>query len=63
MDEEILKFNRNEPDEVYVFPNIYPRVDFDAVVAMPLVHHLNLNEFKSSLLKKFLEAEVGCIKK
>jgi len=63
MDEEILKFNSNEPDEVYVFPNIYPRVDFDAVVAMPSVHHLNLNEFKPSLLKKFLKAEVACIKK
>ena len=65
MDEEIVKFNdgENKSDDVYVFPNIYPRVDFDAVVTMPDVHYLNLDEFNAGILKKFLSAEIGCIKK
>lgn len=65
MDEEILKFNygKKELDEVYIFPNIYPRADFDAVVTMPAIHYLNLNEFDSGIFKKFLSAEIECIKK
>jgi len=60
MDEEILK---SESGEVYIFPNIYPRVDFDAVATIPEVHYLNLNEFNAGILKKFLKAEIECIKK
>ena len=50
-------------DEVYVFPNLYPRTDFEAVITSPDIHYLNLDEFDTALLCNFLTAARECIKR
>ncbi len=50
-------------DDVYVFPNLFPRTDFEAVITSPDFHYLNLDEFTPELLYKFLNAALECIKK
>lgn len=49
-------------DGVRVFPNLYPRTDFEAVITSPDVHYLMLDEFDTDLLYKFLTAALNCIK-
>jgi UDPglucose--hexose-1-phosphate uridylyltransferase len=46
---------------VTVFPNLYPRTDFEAVITSPDVHYLNLNEFNPDLLGNFLTVARECI--
>jgi UDPglucose--hexose-1-phosphate uridylyltransferase len=57
LDEELLTV-----DDVYVFPNLFPRTDFEAVITSPDVHYLNLDEFTPDLLYRFLNAALECIK-
>lgn len=56
--EEILKF-----DGIYVFPNLYPRTDLEAVVTSPDIHYLGLSDFNTDLVHRFLQAAFECIKK
>ena len=58
LEEELLTFG-----DIYVFPNLYPRTDFEAVITSPDVHYLNLGEFDAGLLYRFLNAALECIKK
>jgi UDPglucose--hexose-1-phosphate uridylyltransferase len=58
LDDEVITF-----DGVRVFPNLYPRTDFEAVITSPAVHYLDLNEFSVDLLYTFLTAALDCIKK
>jgi galactose-1-phosphate uridylyltransferase len=54
--EGVLKFG-----DVYVFPNLFPRTEFEAVVTSSNVHFLNLNEFTEQLLYGMLTAAFECI--
>ncbi|MBN1455462.1 MAG: hypothetical protein JW945_04345 [Methanomicrobia archaeon] len=58
LDEETIRV-----DDVRVFPNLFPRTDFEAVITSPEVHHLPLNECQPALLSRFLQAALDCIKK
>ena len=58
LDDEMLRV-----DGVYVFPNLFPRTDFEAVITSPDIHYLNLNEFNTDLLCTFLTAALECIKR
>ena len=58
LDEETITVN-----DVIVFPNLYPRTDFEAVITVPEVHYLNLDEFSPDLLYNFLSAALECITK
>ncbi|HDS44933.1 MAG TPA: hypothetical protein ENN68_02355 [Methanomicrobia archaeon] len=50
-------------DDVRVFPNLYPRTDFEAVITSPELHHLPLNACEPALLTRFLQAALDCITK
>ena len=50
-------------DGIYVFPNLFPRTDFEAVITSPDIHYLNLGEFDADLLYRFLSAALECINK
>jgi UDPglucose--hexose-1-phosphate uridylyltransferase len=70
IDQIAAKFSPDQLDEetitvngVMVFPNLYPRTDFEAVITSPDVHYLTLDEFDPDLLYKFLTAALDCIKK
>lgn len=58
MDESILKLN-----DIYVFPNLYPRADFEAVVTSPDIHGLNIKDLGEAKVYDFLNAAFECIKK
>jgi UDPglucose--hexose-1-phosphate uridylyltransferase len=70
IDQIAAKFSPDQLDEqsitvngVRVFPNLYPRTDFEAVITAPDVHYLTLDEFTPDLLYNFLTAALACIKK
>ena len=56
--EGVLKF-----EDVYVFPNLFPRTEFEAVVTSPGIHYLNLDQFTKELLYNSLTAAFKCISK
>ena len=58
LEDEMLTF-----DGIYVFPNLYPRTDFEAVITAPEVHYLTLDEFNTDLLRNFLNVSIECIKR
>ncbi|RZN37047.1 MAG: hypothetical protein EFT35_07130 [Methanophagales archaeon ANME-1-THS] len=58
LDDELLRL-----DGVYVFANLFPRTDFEAVITSPDNHYLKLNEFTADLLSTFLTAAGECIKR
>ncbi len=58
IEEDILRF-----DDIYVFPNLYPRADFEAVVTSPDIHYLDFSTINTDLLYSFLNASIECIKK
>jgi galactose-1-phosphate uridylyltransferase len=69
IDTRAAKFSPQQLDDemltvggVYVFPNLFPRADFEAVITSPDIHYLNLNEFNTDLLCTFLTAACECIK-
>ena len=49
-------------DGVRVFPNLYPRTDFEAVITAPDIHYRTLDEFEPTLLHNFLTAALECIR-
>ncbi len=55
--EGVLKFG-----DVYVFPNLFPRTEFEAVVTSPEIHYLNLGQFTEELLYNSLTAAFECIR-
>ena len=55
--EGVLKFG-----DVYVFPNLFPRTEFEAVVTSPEIHYLNLGQFTKELLYNSLTAAFKCIR-
>jgi UDPglucose--hexose-1-phosphate uridylyltransferase len=68
IDQIAAKFSPDQLDEetitvngVTVFPNLYPRTDFEAVITSPNVHYLNLGEFTPELLFNYLSAALECI--
>ena len=70
IDQIAAKFSPDQLDEksitvngVRVFPNLFPRTDFEAVITAPDVHYLTLDEFTPDLLYNFLTAALECIKK
>ena len=69
IDKIVAKFPDGFPDGllksngVYVFPNLFPRTEFEAVVTCPEKHFLRLNEFTSNLLLKFFKASFECMHK
>jgi UDPglucose--hexose-1-phosphate uridylyltransferase len=70
IDQIAAKFSPDQLDEetitvngVMVFPNLYPRTDFEAVITSPDVHYLTLDEFDTDLLYNFLTAALDCIEK
>ena len=54
--EGVLKYG-----DIYVFPNLFPRTEFEAVVTSPEIHYLNLGQFTKELLYNSLTAAFGCI--
>ena len=56
--EGVLKF-----EGVYVFPNLFPRTEFEAVVTSPEIHYLNLGQFTKELLYNSLNAAFECIRR
>jgi len=56
--EGVLKFG-----DVYVFPNLFPRTEFEAVVTSPEIHYLNLGQFTKELLYNSLSAAFECIRR
>ena len=54
--EGVLRF-----EDVYVFPNLYPRTEFEAVVTSPDIHYLSLVQFTKELLYNFLIASFECV--
>jgi galactose-1-phosphate uridylyltransferase len=56
--EGVLKF-----EDFYVFPNLFPRTEFEAVVTSPRIHYLNLGQFTKELLYNSLTAAFKCISK
>jgi galactose-1-phosphate uridylyltransferase len=49
-------------NNVWVFPNLYPRTEFEAVITSPEHHFLWLNEFSQHFVYNHLKAGVQCIK-
>ena len=49
--------------DVYVFPNLFPRTEFEAVVTSPEIHYLNLGQFTEELLCNSLTAAFECIRR
>ena len=56
--EGVLKF-----EDVYVFPNLFPRREFEAVVTSPEIHYLNLGQFTKELLYNSLSAAFECVRR
>lgn len=56
--EGVLKF-----ESVYVFPNLFPRAEFEAVVTSPERHFLSLGQFTKELLDNSLSAAFECIRR
>ncbi|OGF68055.1 MAG: hypothetical protein A2Y62_08820 [Candidatus Fischerbacteria bacterium RBG_13_37_8] len=56
MREEVLRTG-----DIYVFPNLFPRTAFEAVVTSSKMHTLNLKEITKERLYDFLRASVECI--
>jgi UDPglucose--hexose-1-phosphate uridylyltransferase len=56
--EGVLKF-----EDVYVFPNLFPRTEFEAVVTSPEIHYLNLGQFTKELLYNSLTAAFECVRR
>ncbi|MGQ9546807.1 MAG: hypothetical protein ACUVTR_06610 [Dehalococcoidia bacterium] len=54
--EGVLRF-----EDVYVFPNLFPRTEFEAVVTSAKTHYLNLNQFTEKFLYDMLTAALECI--
>jgi UDPglucose--hexose-1-phosphate uridylyltransferase len=49
--------------DVYVFPNLFPRTEFEAVVTCPEIHYLSLDQFTEELLYNFLTAAFECVRR
>ena len=56
--EGVLKF-----EDVYVFPNLFPRTDFEAVVTSPKIHYLGLDQFTKERLYNYLTAAFECVRR
>jgi len=70
IDKVIPKFPQNRVPEgvlrfgdVYVFPNLFPRTEFEAVVTSANVHYLKLNQFTEELLFNMLSAAFECVRR
>ncbi|MFO7773379.1 MAG: hypothetical protein R6V59_05520 [Dehalococcoidia bacterium] len=70
IDKVIPKFARDLVHEgvltfegVYVFPNLFPRTEFEAVVTSPEIHYLNLGQFTKDLLYNSLTAALECVRR
>jgi len=50
-------------ENFYVFPNLFPRTEFEAVVTSPEIHYLNLGQFTRELLYNSLSAGFKCIRR
>lgn len=50
-------------ENFYVFPNLFPRTEFEAVVTSPEIHYLNLDQFTKELLYNSLTAAFECIRR
>jgi len=50
-------------EDVYIFPNLFPRTEFEAVVTSPKIHFLSLNEFSEDLLRNMLTAAFECVRR
>ncbi len=48
--------------DVWVFPNLYPRTEFEAVITSPRNHFLWLHEFSEEFVYNHLTVGVQCIK-
>jgi UDPglucose--hexose-1-phosphate uridylyltransferase len=49
-------------EDVYVFPNLFPRTEFEAVVTSPEIHYLSLDGFTEERLYNFLTAAFHCVR-
>ena len=58
MEEEILKFKN-----IYVFPNLFPRTSFEAVVTSPGIHSPSFRTIDKHMTYDFLDASIKCIQK
>lgn len=58
MEEDLLK-----SQDIYIFPNLYPRTAFEAVVTSPAAHTLDLDKIDVAMIYNFLNASIDCIKK
>ena len=56
--EGVIKF-----EDVYVFPNLFPRTEFEAVVTSPEIHYLSLGQFTKERLYNFLTAAFECVRR
>jgi UDPglucose--hexose-1-phosphate uridylyltransferase len=56
--EGVLKFG-----DVYVFPNLFPRTEFEAVVTSPKIHYLSLDQFTEERLYNYLTAAFRCVRR
>jgi UDPglucose--hexose-1-phosphate uridylyltransferase len=70
IEKTMAKFPRDQVQEgvltfedVYVFPNLFPRTEFEAVVTSPEIHYLSLDQFTKERLYKFLTAALECIRR
>jgi UDPglucose--hexose-1-phosphate uridylyltransferase len=70
IDEVIPKFRKDQVQEgvlryedVYVFPNLFPRTEFEAVVTSPNIHYLSLNQFTRERLYNYLTAAFECVRR
>jgi UDPglucose--hexose-1-phosphate uridylyltransferase len=50
-------------DDVYVFPNLFPRTEFEAVVTSPNIHYLSLSQFTGEQLYNYLTAAFECVRR
>jgi UDPglucose--hexose-1-phosphate uridylyltransferase len=50
-------------EDVYVFPNLFPRTEFEAVVTSPEIHYLSLGQFTEERLYNFLTAAFECVRR
>jgi len=50
-------------ENFYVFPNLFPRTEFEAVVTSPEIHYLSLGQFTRELLYNSLTAAFECIRR
>ena len=50
-------------EDVYVFPNLFPRTEFEAVLTSPNIHYLSLDQFTAERLYNYLTAAFVCIRR